>query len=111
MSPITTHILDTTLGRPARDVLVILERWDGDWVELGQGRTNADGRVTTLLPAGTLQAGVHRLRFQVQSYFDAAGRSSFYPEVPIVFQIEATDEHYHVPLLLNPFGYSTYRGS
>ena len=112
-SPITTHILDTAVGRPAAGVRVVLERRgeDGAFAELGQGVTDDDGRIGDLMEAGALQAGVHRLSFHVGPYLAEAGRSGFYPEVPVIFTIEAIDEHYHVPLLLNPFGYSTYRGS
>ena len=111
MSGITTHILDTTRGRPAVDVRVELERSESNWNTIGEGRTDADGRVKTLLKNQALQAGTYRLRFHVGDYFQSCGANAFYPYVEIVFLVEATDEHYHVPLLLNPFGYSTYRGS
>jgi 5-hydroxyisourate hydrolase len=111
-SPITTHVLDTSIGRPARGIAVALARRDGEaFVELGRGTTDADGRVTTLLPPGKLVAGTYRLAFAVGAYFAAGGRAPFYPHVEIAFTVAATDEHYHVPLLLSPFGYSTYRGS
>lgn len=111
-SPITTHILDVAIGRPARGVAVTLERLEGASArELGAGRTDDDGRVATLLAPGTLEAGTYRLRFEVGAYFEASGRSSFYPHVEIVFAVREPSEHYHVPLLLSPFGYSTYRGS
>lgn len=111
-SPITTHILDTSLGRPAEGVAIALQRRDGDtWVDAGRGTTNADGRVTDLMPPGSLTVGVYRIHFDIADYFAAQSRESFYPEATIVFEVKAVDEHYHVPLLLNPFGYSTYRGS
>lgn len=111
-SPITTHVLDTAIGRPAQGVDVLLERREGDgWRAVGRGTTNADGRVTDLLAPGSLTAGTWRLTFAVGDYLAAQDRAGFYPEVPVVFTITAPDEHYHVPLLLNPFGYSTYRGS
>ena len=111
-SPITTHILDTSLGRPAAGVSVRLERLgDGGAAEVGQGTTDADGRITDLLEPGKLGAGVHRLTFHVGDYLSDSGRTGFYPQIPVIFAISAPDEHYHVPLLLNPFGYSTYRGS
>lgn len=111
-SPITTHILDTSLGRPAQGVDLSLERRDdGAWVEVGTGTTNADGRVTDLMEPGSLTAGVYRIHFHIAAYFAGQQRESFYPEATIVFEVKAVDEHYHVPLLLNPFGYSTYRGS
>ena len=112
-SPITTHVLDTALGRPAKGVAVRLERRDdhGTFGAPATGVTDDDGRVTDLLPPGALEAGVYRIAFALDDYFAASDRRSFYPEAAIVFRVEATDEHYHVPLLLNPFGYTTYRGS
>ena len=110
-SPITTHVLDTAIGRPATGVRITLESLDGAPSEIGSGITDADGRVTDLLEPGSLKAGTYRITFFVEDYLKTSGRSGFYPQVPVVFSVEATDEHYHVPLLLNPFGYSTYRGS
>ncbi|MCY1078970.1 hydroxyisourate hydrolase [Archangium lansingense] len=108
---ISTHILDTSRGRPAEGVTVKLYTWhDGSWNELVRGVTNADGRVKPLLetiPA----AGVYRLQFEIVPYFARFGIDSFYPSVSVEFRVTVTSEHYHVPLLLNPFGYSTYRGS
>jgi 5-hydroxyisourate hydrolase len=111
MSSITTHILDTTLGRPAANVRIELERETSGWVALGEGTTDADGRAKSLMSAQQLEKGTYRLRFHVGSYFEQMGRDAFYPYVEIVFQVREPAEHYHVPLLLNPFGYSTYRGS
>lgn len=113
MSPITTHILDTSRGRPADDVEVTLHIQEGDvWREIGRGRTNEDGRVTDLLPGDKpILAGQYRIDFAIDAYFQKHGVESFYPSASIVFLIRAPEEHYHVPLLLNPFGYSTYRGS
>ena len=114
MSAITTHILDTSLGRPAAGVRVMLEARAGDdWQILGQGRTDADGRLRDLLPADSdLKAGVYRLTFATAEYFAARRAESFYPDVTISFIVTAdAAAHYHVPLLVSPFGYSTYRGS
>ena len=114
MSPITTHVLDIARGRPAEGMGVVLDslRTDGNWIELARGQTNADGRLTTLLPAGVpLPTGTYRLRFATGSYHAALGVRGFYPEVQILFQIDEPQAHYHVPQLLSPFGYSTYRGS
>lgn len=114
MSPITTHVLDLSRGRPAVGITVILERAQGaaDWRELARGATDADGRLRDLLPdKSLLAAGTYRLRFATASYFAGIGLRSFYPEVLIVFQVDEASEHYHVPLLLSPYGYSTYRGS
>lgn len=113
-SPITTHVLDTSAGQPAQGVDVRLAFQDaaGTWTALGHGTTDDDGRATDLLDESTpFQAGRYRLTFGVGRYFQAANREAFYPEVSIVFTVTAPDEHYHVPLLLNPYGYSTYRGS
>ena len=89
-----------------------LHRLEGDvFLELGGGVTDADGRLAGLLPPGGLKLGTYRLTFGVGDYFAASHRSSFYPYVDVVFVVESTDQHHHVPLLLSPFGYSTYRGS
>lgn len=112
MSPITTHVLDTSRGRPAAGIEVKLAQFnDGRWQTIGRGTTNADGRITDLLEAGTLSIGMYKITFETAAYFSNQNTVGFYPYVPIVFEITAVDEHYHVPLLLNPYGYSTYRGS
>jgi 5-hydroxyisourate hydrolase len=113
MSPITTHVLDTRLGRPAAGVRVALVKLDatGAWQEIANGATNDDGRLVNLLSPGGLTAGRHRLTFDTGAYFEKQQVEHFYPRVTIEFEITAPDQHYHVPLLLSPFGYSTYRGS
>jgi 5-hydroxyisourate hydrolase len=112
MSPITTHVLDTRLGAPAAGVAVILERLDaGLWQPLGMGATNEDGRLTTLLDSGDLAPGRHRLTFDTGAYFAQQQVEHFYPSVTVDFDVADPTQHYHVPLLLSPFGYSTYRGS
>ena len=109
MSTITTHVLDTARGRPAAGVAVRLER-AGE--PLGRGETDADGRLRTLLAAGAaVEPGRYRLVFDTGGYFARAGIEGFYPEVAIDFEVRDGGEHHHVPLLLSPFGYSTYRGS
>jgi 5-hydroxyisourate hydrolase len=113
-SPITTHVLDLSLGRPAQGVAVVLSTRaaDGRWHDLARGATDADGRLHHLLPAGTpVPAGTYRLRFDTAAYFRALGKRTFYPEVAVTFEVDDPPAHYHVPLLLSPFGYSTYRGS
>ncbi|HJL19858.1 MAG TPA: hydroxyisourate hydrolase [Sandaracinaceae bacterium LLY-WYZ-13_1] len=111
-SPVTTHVLDTSLGRPAAGVPVRLWKWSGHDLEpMAEGRTDDDGRVTDLLEPGTLEAGIYRISFDTSAYYDAAGVYGFYPSVQIDFRVDDADQHYHVPLLLSPFGYSTYRGS
>jgi len=113
MSAITTHILDTSRGRPAEGVLVVLERrLGGEHEELGRGITDKDGRQRTLLPAaGEIEPGIYRLTFHTGPYFTKHATAGFYPEVTVTFEIKDGTQHYHVPLLLNPYGYSTYRGS
>jgi 5-hydroxyisourate hydrolase/2-oxo-4-hydroxy-4-carboxy-5-ureidoimidazoline decarboxylase len=111
-SQLTTHILDTSVGKPAADVKVkLLEVKEDKWRAVAQGRTNQDGRIGDLLPSGkNLAAGVYKLIFDTANYFECRAVKSFYPGVSIQFTV-TDNEHYHVPLLLNPFGYSTYRGS
>lgn len=112
MSQVTTHILDTSTGKPAQAITIVLLQGANDsWTELARGKTNIDGRLPDLLTPGfLLQAGIYKLRFETKDYYDAREIKTFYPFIEIVFDIDST-EHYHVPLLLNPFGYSTYRGS
>jgi 5-hydroxyisourate hydrolase len=108
---ISTHILDTSRGRPAEGVAVTLHKQDGaTWREVGRGTTNADGRVKPLLET-IPGAGVYRIAFEVAPYYERLATECFYPAVSIEFRVKAVEEHYHVPLLLNPFGFSTYRGS
>ncbi len=107
---ITTHVLDTALGRPAQAVPITLELAEGaGWKPIGQGQTDEDGRLRTLCP--TVAPGRYRLRFDTGRYFENAGTEAFYPVVEVQFVVRQTGAHYHVPLLLSPFGYSTYRGS
>lgn len=111
-SQLTTHVLDTSLGKPGKDISICLQMpVGGAWQTIAQGISNADGRVAGLLPAQTvLTPGNYKLVFDTGSYFAAQKVKGFYPEVEIQFII-TDDTHYHVPLLINPFGYSTYRGS
>ncbi len=112
MSHLTTHVLDTSLGKPGRNMGVKLFYHTPDgWQAITQGITNADGRIPNLLPAERILApGTYKLVFQTGDYFTANNIKGFYPEVDIQFSV-TDDSHYHVPLLINPFGYSTYRGS
>ena len=112
-SPITTHVLDTSRGRPAAGVTVRLERLaaTSEWQLLGEGNTNRDGRAANLIAHSAFTTGRYRLTFATGEYFAAQGTASFYPQVAIEFTVTTIDDHYHVPLLLSPFGYSTYRGS
>lgn len=113
MASITTHVLDTALGRPAAGVPITLDMRQGsDWARIGAGSTDADGRLKTLVPAGqTLAAGIYRIAFDTDTYHRANGQPTFYPYAEIVFRIADPSQHFHIPLLLSPFGYSTYRGS
>jgi 5-hydroxyisourate hydrolase len=110
---ISTHVLDVSIGRPAPSVSVQLQRQDGTaWTDVSKGATDKDGRVPALLPAAAPPAaGTYRLTFDVGAYFHQRGIESFYANVSIDFLVRDTAVHYHVPLLLSPYGYSTYRGS
>lgn len=109
---ISTHVLDTTHGAPAEGVAVELEMQasdgTGSWSPIAAERTNKDGRIAFQCPA---RPGTYRLTFRVEPYFKSRKIAAFFTEAPIVFQITDTARKYHVPLLLNPYGYSTYRGS
>lgn len=114
MSSITTHILDTSRGCPASGVRVRFERLeaDGRSTPLAQAETDSDGRVRAFDTAeDEIGAGVYRLVFETGEYFERTQASCFYPFVSVTFKVESARQHYHVPLLLNPYGYSTYRGS
>ena len=111
-SPITTHVLDTNLGKPAADIAVNLYRKNADaYVQIAQGKTNADGRIMEWMDETERKAGEYRIEFATDPYFEKLGQKCFYPSVSIDFRIEAIDEHYHVPLLVSAYGFSTYRGS
>ena len=120
-APITSHVLDTALGRPARNVGVRLDRLDaaGAWTTRGRAVTDDDGRAAFLAGEGATAsgatngpaAGTYRVTFDTGAYFAASQRPVFYPWVDVVFRIDDGREHFHIPLLLSPFGYSTYRGS
>jgi 5-hydroxyisourate hydrolase len=112
MSQLTTHILDTTKGKPAQGVTIIVyKEQNGGWEEITKAITNADGRIPDLLKKDVLlEYGIYKMRFETKEYFGRNGIATFYPYVEIIFNV-TTQEHYHIPLLLSPFGYSTYRGS
>lgn len=112
MSSITTHVLDTAQGKPAIGIPISLHVRVGDaWQQVGRGVTNRDGRISDFLPDGELKLGRYRLTFDTSAYLSRAASPVFFPEVSIVFEIRDAAQHYHVPLLLSPYGYSTYRGS
>lgn len=110
--PITTHILDVSLGKPAQGIECRLEKLKSNntWEELGKAVTNQDGRIEQFAEF-TLEAGTYRIEFLVKPYFAKRNLAAFYPVVSVAFEIHEKSAHYHVPLLLSPFGYSTYRGS
>jgi len=108
---LSTHVLDATAGRPAAGVPVRLERRGPDgWSAAGEGQTDADGRLRFGSGPG-FGPGVYRITFASGAYFEALGTASFYPEITVTFELTGDGGHYHVPLLLSPFAYSTYRGS
>ena len=112
MSPISTHVLDTHTGLPAGNVDVTLEQQaKGCWIPLAKGRTDTNGRVRDLVTDASIAPGIYRMTFQTGEYFQAEGVTGFYPSVSILFEITNPTQHYHIPLLLSPYGYSTYRGS
>jgi 5-hydroxyisourate hydrolase len=109
---LSTHILDTALGRPAAKIAIALaERCNAEWQQIGSGITDQDGRCKTLLGANSLVVATYKLRFEVAEYFERSGLQSLYPYVEIVFEVTDASQHYHIPLLLTANGYTTYRGS
>ena len=112
MNLITSHILDTSSGKPAVGITTILFHGENDeWTEIARGASDSDGRITGLLNDKVkLIEGIYKLRFETKDYFDKYRTPTFYPYVEIIFEINP-EEYYHIPLLLNPFGYTTYRGS
>jgi len=113
MSQITTHVLDVSRGKPASGISILLESQTagGSWKEISKGVTDSDGRLKNLLEPGKLETGTYRLTFDTGAYFAERKIESLYPKVNIIFYVRNVQEHYHIPLLLSPFGYSTYRGS
>jgi 5-hydroxyisourate hydrolase len=112
-SPITTHVLDTSRGTPAVGIKVVLEVFtiSKEWKELARAETDTEGRIMDLLPESTkLSSGTYRLTFLTAPYFRSVGAEGFFPYVYVVFELREPVAHYHVPLLLSPYGYSTYRG-
>ncbi|HCN64052.1 MAG TPA: hydroxyisourate hydrolase [Pseudomonas sp.] len=112
-NPLSVHVLNLENGLPSPGVHVTLEQQVGqNWQMLSQGVTNDQGRIGELFPARqTLKAGEYRVVFKTGEYFKKAGRDTFFPEIPVIFEVKNADQHYHIPLLLSPYGFSTYRGS
>ena len=113
MSIVTTHVLDTSRGKPAGGVPVTLEvrSEDGSWKVIDRGATDADGRAGMLSAETSVPRGIYRLSFDTSAYFNALNVEGFYPEVQVTFDVRDPSQRYHVPLLLARYGYSTYRGS
>ena len=112
-NPLSVHVLNLQDGLPSPSVKVLLEKQDGkNWTELNTGTTNAQGRITALFPEGkALEKGNYRVTFKTGDWFAEHKQATFFPEVPVIFAVDGTVPHYHIPLLLSPFGFSTYRGN
>ena len=112
-NPLSVHVLNLENGLPSPGVNVTLEKHVAkDWQPLAQGVTNEQGRIGELFPAKqAFEAGEYRVVFKTGEYFKKAGHETFFPEIPVIFEVKNVDQHYHIPLLLSPYGFSTYRGS
>ncbi|CAL8116385.1 unnamed protein product [Orchesella dallaii] len=111
-NPLSAHVLDTTIGRPVPGILITLSKEEnGKWRKITEQVTNKDGRVARLISQAEFTPSSYKLNFNTKSYFESLGQKTFYPYIDVVFQVEKPEEHYHVPILLNAYGYSTYRGS
>ena len=112
-NPLSVHILDLQTGQPTAGVTVTLEQKTGtDWRQLASGVTNAQGRIAEMYPADkTIEKGDYRIVFKTGEHYARLKQETFFPEIPVQLHVEKTDQHYHIPLLLSPFGFSTYRGN
>ena len=112
-NPLSVHVLNLENGLPSPGVEVVLEQKNGDnWTKLNTGVTNEQGRIPALYPEGKkLEQGVYRVTFETGDWFKKHDTATFFPEVPVIFSADASVEHYHIPLLLSPYGFSTYRGN
>jgi 5-hydroxyisourate hydrolase len=112
-NPLSVHVLNTETGLPSSNVIVLLEAQQGDkWVKLNEGKTDANGRISELYPKDTnLQKGIYKVTFKTGDWFKANNKRTFFPEVPVIFIMDDSLDHYHIPLLLSSYGYSTYRGN
>lgn len=113
MISISTHVLDTSIGKPVAGlpITLALRQSDGSWKTLGSGATDKDGRLREFPGSGTIGAGIYKLTFDSEGYFRSRGVDPFFPQIEIVFKVTDAGQPYHVPLLLSPYSYSTYRGS
>lgn len=112
-NPLSVHVLNLEDGLPSPDVTVTLEQKSGDsWLSLNNGVTDENGRITALFPEDqSLQTGTYRVTFETGDWFEKHGSETFFPEIPVIFNVDGEVEHYHIPLLLSPYGFSTYRGN
>lgn len=112
-NPLSVHVLNLENGLPSANVEVVLEKSSGDqWVKLNQKLTGENGRITALYPENkALEKGVYKVTFKTEAWFNQQKQQTFFPEVPVIFKVDGTVKHYHIPLLLSPYGYSTYRGN
>ena len=112
-NPLSVHVLNLQDGLPSSEVKVSLEEQkNGKWIQLSQATTNEQGRIPALYPEGKkLEKGMYKVTFKTGDWFTAHKQKSFFPEVPVIFEVDGSVEHYHIPLLLSPYGYSTYRGN
>lgn len=112
-NPLSVHVLNLNDGLPSPDVKVTLEKQNGNhWTALNDGVTNQQGRITALYPGDkALEKGTYRVTFKTGDWFETHDTASFFPEVPVIFEVDGTVPHYHIPLLLSPYGFSTYRGN
>eukprot|EP00093_Oithona_nana_P002333 02333.XXX_24899_24299_1 [CDS] Oithona nana genome sequencing. len=112
--PISSHVLDTSTGLPAAGISITFAKLDpvsSQWIPICQKKANGDGRASAFLTWEEILPMTYRMRFDIQDYFKTSNVDTFYPYAEVVFQIKDPKAHYHIPLLLSPYGYSTYRGS
>jgi 5-hydroxyisourate hydrolase len=112
-NPLSVHVLNLETGVPSAGIQVTLEQHSGNqWQALGQGVTNEQGRIAALFPEKrSFAPGEYRVVFKTGDYYRKVGHDTFFPEIPVIFEVKDTGQHYHIPLLLSPYGFSTYRGS
>ncbi|MDM1249198.1 hydroxyisourate hydrolase [Acinetobacter sp. R933-2] len=112
-NPLSVHVLNLESGLPAPEVNVTLEEQkNGKWIQISEAKTNEQGRITALFPENkTLDNTIYKVTFKTGEWFKKNQQSSFFPEIPVIFQVDRSLKHYHIPLLLSPYGYSTYRGN
>lgn len=112
-NPLSVHVLNLENGLPSPDVKVTLEEQkNGKWVQISEATTNTQGRITALFPENkSFETAVYKVTFKTGDWFKSNNQKTFFPEVPVIFQVDGSVKHYHIPLLLSPYGYSTYRGN